>query len=88
MVSLTINQTISLKLAPLDSFYFFIENILVSIQRGFCFTGNGKGKNKDAPNQENHWRRVACKWKILMGTGKFDLIEFTYRLHILFDPYI
>lgn len=23
-----------------------------------------------------------------MGTGKFDLIEFTYRLHILFDPYI
>lgn len=23
-----------------------------------------------------------------MGTGKLDLIEFTYRLHILFDPYI
>lgn len=23
-----------------------------------------------------------------MGTGIFDLIEFTYRLHILFDPYI
>lgn len=52
------------------------------------FAGKGKGKNKDAPNQENRWRRVACKWKILMGTGIFDLIEFTYRLHILFDPYI
>lgn len=26
--------------------------------------------------------------KIHTGTGKFDLIEFTYRLHILFDPYI
>lgn len=54
----------------------------------FFFAGKGKGKNKDAPNQENRWRRVACKWKILMGTGIFDLIEFTYRLHILFDPYI